>query len=90
MTYFILNDTLPFQPYSYYFVIKSTFFINFLHENKDKLINVTLSKEYEDIALDSSYQSQLVAICRSSATNGGSLKFGSKTATINGTTISLS
>lgn len=64
--------------------------VNFLYANKDKLINVTLSEKYEDIALDSSYQSQLVAICGSSATNGGSLKFGSKTATINGTTISLS
>ncbi|MBR2359045.1 MAG: hypothetical protein IKA75_01315 [Bacteroidaceae bacterium] len=64
--------------------------VNFLYANQEKFINITLSKEYEDIALDSSYQSQLVAICGSSATNGGSLKFGSKTATINGTTISLS
>lgn len=64
--------------------------VNFLYANRAKLINVTLSASYGGLVNNPSYQSKLVEICTLSATNGGSLKFGSQTATINGTTISLS
>lgn len=63
--------------------------VNFLYANRAKFINITLSASYEGLVNNSSYQSKLVQICTSSTTNGGSLKFGSKTATTNGTTISL-
>jgi len=62
--------------------------VNFLYVNRAKLINITLSANYKNFVND--YQFELSEICKSSNANGGSLKFGSETASVNGSTIIFS